>query len=1086
MNSNDYLNGGSDDERKDPELPILHDTSASGHHGGGDKHVRLAEPEEDDENGDPDRSSRIERPKTARHASRTEEEDLSGEELYNEFGEEDSALDARTQQNRLWEEQTLRGRERTYDVNLVTTNMPLYEPLLDEYLADYFNSPKIRSHLLKLGLVDGTGRIIDPKRFKYNQIRLDRSEYRSRILKHMDDLDFDREVEVSIRKQIEEDKSPRSQKLRKTMQQAATSMLPYPEFLAQYPVTMTRTALLYAEKPASLAKAEELLLRKQRYETPRKLKALGLTQEQLAGKHRTPDKVRGNSATRPTTAGRGSVTARPGTVKPNANRSRKGAQLIVHDDLSGDEWEGQMGHTVTTARQARKDQVKGRPKLHEGDSIADLFDTAKQKYQSGNIDDAEVQVRKILQRVGRPAPKQAEASAAPRGLFEDAASQPTTAANTRPTSAAFAKLKSGRSTPSTPRHRSFRPKSARPTRESHFPMTSDFSDFDAGSEGGFESDGEVFMLDDADSQKLAAGIVETSGPIEEEQEAAIIKEVVEQTQLEPTAAERTQSLADLASAKESATHSDPSEQRRQDTENDVSFTSQAQDIDDEPDVDQVVQAVQGAQGQPDYDADFESPASHATTDPAADVVTFREDGDDHDTEQEANDMARQPHEVQDRPTPSRADSNVKFWTVDRVDAAVEASQLSRTANNSSFDVHSEKPHRSNNLLMAAIAGSVRTLADKPTEDAAATGLQDGDEIAEESDYVDQKDSLQHVISAEPNPRGGPLRLDSVDMAAQLPVPPSSADDQARKSPRGSSSRLAAKAAKSSPLSRSATSSEEQLNAPRPTTAGHVKAASRFNLGSASPKRSQSGIDLATKTPLPPSVVGSVQSLAEKRGSQPVLSRSAMRSVPLLATNTASAASSVDNVVKPMPSHRSTVKMAASVPLPESAAPNTNDIAKAGHFSAKSTASTDNLVASKQYTKSVPSLASRTLLGSNGTRGSAPRIESSVGMAAALPLPPSAATSLANVNRPDASLSKASARSASSLISSNLNSRGSRGSDAIINGTHESDQPAYIAKPSSRHVSRPVSRSGSVTKLAADTVARNSSQKLAQSEDLVEV
>ncbi|KAI9142840.1 hypothetical protein BKA69DRAFT_1064970, partial [Paraphysoderma sedebokerense] len=47
----------------------------------------------------------------------------------------------------------LRIRERTYDVNLVTTHMPTYEPLLDESLHDYFNSPVTRKHLEKLGIV---------------------------------------------------------------------------------------------------------------------------------------------------------------------------------------------------------------------------------------------------------------------------------------------------------------------------------------------------------------------------------------------------------------------------------------------------------------------------------------------------------------------------------------------------------------------------------------------------------------------------------------------------------------------------------------------------------------------------------------------------------------------------------------------------------------------------------------------------------------------------------------------------------------------------------------------------------------------
>lgn len=40
-----------------------------------------------------------------------------------------------------------------YDVNLITTNMPTYDPLKDNFLADYFRSPIIQKHLKKQGLV---------------------------------------------------------------------------------------------------------------------------------------------------------------------------------------------------------------------------------------------------------------------------------------------------------------------------------------------------------------------------------------------------------------------------------------------------------------------------------------------------------------------------------------------------------------------------------------------------------------------------------------------------------------------------------------------------------------------------------------------------------------------------------------------------------------------------------------------------------------------------------------------------------------------------------------------------------------------
>ncbi len=46
-----------------------------------------------------------------------------------------------------------RVREKTYDVNLVTAEMPEYEPLLDKCLSDHFRNQSVRENLLKLGIV---------------------------------------------------------------------------------------------------------------------------------------------------------------------------------------------------------------------------------------------------------------------------------------------------------------------------------------------------------------------------------------------------------------------------------------------------------------------------------------------------------------------------------------------------------------------------------------------------------------------------------------------------------------------------------------------------------------------------------------------------------------------------------------------------------------------------------------------------------------------------------------------------------------------------------------------------------------------
>ncbi|KAJ3267599.1 hypothetical protein HK104_005755 [Borealophlyctis nickersoniae] len=96
-----------------------------------------------------------------------------------------------------WASQSLRVRERTYDVNLVTAHMPIYEPLLDEYLQDYFNSPNMRRHLTHLGLIDKEGTITEPRAFKTSQVRLDKEQYLNSVVKKQEDMELDRDIEVS-------------------------------------------------------------------------------------------------------------------------------------------------------------------------------------------------------------------------------------------------------------------------------------------------------------------------------------------------------------------------------------------------------------------------------------------------------------------------------------------------------------------------------------------------------------------------------------------------------------------------------------------------------------------------------------------------------------------------------------------------------------------------------------------------------------------------------------------------------------------------------------------------------------------------
>ncbi|KAJ3176071.1 hypothetical protein HDU87_005588 [Geranomyces variabilis] len=909
-----------------------------------------------------------ERPHTARNpngppaANDDEAEDFAVERKKVHIADD---AETHARQHRAWTAQSVRGRERTYDVNLVTTHMPLYEPLLDEYLADYFNSPKIRQHLQKLGLVDAEGNIIDAKRFKYNQIRLDQAQYQANIMKRMEELDFDRDIEVAIRRQNELEKAPRSHKLRKAVQ-SAPSTLPYPEFLANYPATMTRTALLYAEKPASLTKAEEMLVAKLRQQAPRKLKALGLTPELLSGKeqHARNEARRdrkllwkaGSSSSRQASAGSARTAhgagKRPTTAAPGSRRHDQ-RELVVHDDLSGDEWEGLEGHEVTTGAGASR-QLK---QLHEQDSVTNLFEIAKRQYQSGNIDDAETQVRRILQRVGRPG----TASAAGAGDDSKGTSKasiadstpprtaPTSAATTRPTSAAVAKLRSGRSTP---RHRSLRPKSARPTRESHFPIASDFSDFDAGSEGGYESDGEVnFSEDQAMDSQGIVNVVVGSEPIAEDEE--VIKAVMEQTQVEtPTAEDGNQEgkqLGGTGGYKHAASQEESQRDERAhdgyDADLEGTDTSQAP-------------AEKSGPTDDDYEADFDQEQVPAMTASVSNPAVLQK----------------------------KSHSIAKFWDVESVDAVVEQSgpTYPRTTENSSFDVLAGNANRSKpgskhgSGIVAAMSHAVHKITHRGSKEAV--------DASHDHDYSEEPAAAERH-------RSSPL------------LQQDNADEQQQ---RHQSQPHKPQHTSSSPLLRDGS---------HPAVAASGPSAQRLNSPAGSVKNSPAG---------------SIKNVARVAVSSPLAKPSVAKSSPSLGGARAGKSNSAI----------AAAAAAGTVPLPASVTQSTANITRGSRpgTAAQSTANVNRAGASRQVLKSTPNLATEkgaaaahtvttvsaidpdsnnaksttsVALQKNAAKSASAlgRRSDSFERAAGQPLPPSVASSVANVAD-----GKANARSAANLKS----------------------------------------------------------------------
>ncbi|KAJ3128705.1 hypothetical protein HK098_003696 [Nowakowskiella sp. JEL0407] len=204
--------------------------------------------------------------------------------------------------------------------------MPVYEPLLDEYLHDYFNAPNTRCHLIKLGLIDSEGQIIDTKSFKYNQIRLDKEQYEFQIVKHNGERELDREIEVTIRRQ-NQDQNLRSQKLK----QVDSDSSPLADFLSRYPFTMHKTALLYSE---NLKSASQNHFRMKR-----------------------------------NTYGKKTYKNNPVIVTSDDSHPAEPRVAIIHDDISEDDYESD-GET---------------PKARNmGGSLTDLFQQAKMEYEEGD------------------------------------------------------------------------------------------------------------------------------------------------------------------------------------------------------------------------------------------------------------------------------------------------------------------------------------------------------------------------------------------------------------------------------------------------------------------------------------------------------------------------------------------------------------------------------------------------------------------------------------------------------------------------------------------------------------------------------
>ncbi|KAJ3241925.1 hypothetical protein HDU78_001630 [Chytriomyces hyalinus] len=386
---------------------------------------------------------------------------------------------------------TLRERERVYDVNLVTREMPLYEPLLDEGLQDYFSSANIRKHLVNVGLISGDNRVIPKRQFNRNQVHLDRVAHEERNCKTEEERELDRNIEHAIRHHIRGEKHKYSKHNRLPMN--VENAKKYPEYLAAYPVTMWKAAMLYAEKPPALELTEKQLFSQLTKMSAKRLREYGLDPNKVIPQlHHIKSK------------------AKLKRVAPSVMAAKKAE---VHDDLSEMEMEAE----------------KMSPALK-------LFEMAKKQYEKRDLNATKLLLHELVRVVGGMAPSVSPVNSSEElDMTEEISSLSSVPlenseimligyikrlggnvdkvlkqieANKRPASSAptTSKIQTTIGRLSAPTiSAKLRPSTARPSREAEYPIGSEFSDF--GSDCGYEVTSQIMAVKE-DSVSKACRTVE--------------------------------------------------------------------------------------------------------------------------------------------------------------------------------------------------------------------------------------------------------------------------------------------------------------------------------------------------------------------------------------------------------------------------------------------------------------------------------------------------------------------------------------------------------------------------------------------------
>ncbi|KAK6096241.1 hypothetical protein MT418_004093 [Batrachochytrium dendrobatidis] len=362
-----------------------------------------------------------------------------------------------------------RARERIYDVNLVSAQMPHYEPLLDANLQDYFNSPNTRNHLIRLGLIDEEGNIVSAKLFKYSQIQLDKKEYEDAFRTRQIEREIDRDIELAIHKHSMT-QHLRTNRIGRTDENPS----PFPNFFQHFPISMHTTALLYLESSHSKLKAEHIFLKRLQSQSLTKLGALGVTSAEVEARLKIVERNHKKES------------------EKKAIQFRKGLTTPAQKKLDS----SRTSHEAVKNHQIEHDH-----------QLPDIFTLAKHEYEIGNTLMAETYLRQLLSIVKKKSSltsslKQQDnhSRLANKSVSISFDTIVDKSSNDEINEDALKKHESTLSDPKcndSSQHRQFvRPKSARPSRNSTFPSSTAFSDCE--SEG--DTDFDLHSINNLDTE----------------------------------------------------------------------------------------------------------------------------------------------------------------------------------------------------------------------------------------------------------------------------------------------------------------------------------------------------------------------------------------------------------------------------------------------------------------------------------------------------------------------------------------------------------------------------------------------------------